>query len=481
LRIIRFRSPHSARSLRFRNRHCRPIARAGLGRASSLLASGGWHHGKGSADFARGSRQTANLCPVRGIEADDFDSPGHHMLRRSQRLRHLVIAAASLIAQCAVSGLVYADIVPEGLPERDAAAMTRMTERISEVARSARLVTVGAALIRDGRLVWTGYFGEETPGIAAGPDTRFNVASVTKLVATQTVLRLVADGQLSLDQPMAPYWVDPDIANDPRHRQLTARMALTHTSGFPNWRFFLPGGKLRFLHDPGSRYGYSGEGIEYVARYAESKLGIPFPDLVLAQVFDPLDIDDARLRIDRKAPAHVARPVDEEGKFHGHFCRPGGWCRAHGSYSAADDLVISVPDFARFLVALMDHRGYGDALALDRDRVQAFRGQDSIVRCVPSNPVPCPKHQGYGLGVEVVDYGDSRVIGHGGSDWSEMSLAYAYLPSRDGVILFVNAPNRFALEAMPRLIEALDPASPYLTKYREWASPAQPPQGEKVK
>jgi hypothetical protein len=41
------------------------------------------------------------------------------------------------------------------------------------------------------------------------------------------------------------------------------------------------------------------------------------------------------------------------------------------------------------------------------------------------------------------------------------------------VILFVNAPNAFALQAMPDLIEALDPASPHLPKYREWASQAQ--------
>jgi hypothetical protein len=61
-----------------------------------------------------------------------------------------------------------------------------------------------------------------------------------------------------------------------------------------------------------------------------------------------------------------------------------------------------------------------------------------------------------------------------------MSLAYTYLPSRDGVILFVNAPNRLALEAMPSLIEALDPASPYLGQFRLWQAQASKPEPAKT-
>lgn len=395
------------------------------------------------------------------------------MTRRFPVIRPSLMAAVWLAASCLSPFAVHAAQQPDRLPQRDEAAMAKVAERIAQVTESAGLVTVGAGLIRDGELVWTTYAGEETPGVAAGPDTRFNVASVTKIVAAETVLRLVEQGRLSLDESMAPHWVDPDVADDPRHRALTPRMALTHTSGFPNWRFFLADGKLAFLHDPGSHYGYSGEGFEYVARHAQAKLGMPFPDLMREQVFAPLGIEHARLRIDRESPAHLAQPVDEDGAFPGHFCRPNGWCREHGSWSAADDLTIGVPEFARFLIAVMDHDGYGESLAHERDRVHTDRGEDRAVRCESSDAVTCPRQQGYGLGFEVLRYDDMHVIGHGGSDWSEMSLAYAYLPARDGVIVFVNAPTRRALEAMPDLIEALDPASPYLSKYREWREKAR--------
>ncbi|WP_116808206.1 serine hydrolase domain-containing protein [Steroidobacter cummioxidans] len=102
------------------------------------------------------------------------------------------------------------------------------------------VLTAGVGVIDDGNLVWTGYYGEPEPGVPASAKTRFNVASITKTVAAETALRLVAKGKLDLDEPLAPYWIDPDIAHDPRREQLTARMVLNHTSGFPNWRFSAP-------------------------------------------------------------------------------------------------------------------------------------------------------------------------------------------------------------------------------------------------
>lgn len=388
------------------------------------------------------------------------------------RLDLLLIPFCTLLLVAMAPDPVHAATDAQGLPHRDRAAMSEVARRLTAVTEAAGLNTVGAGLIRDGRLVWSHYAGVESHGVPAGHRTRLNVASVTKLVAAETILRLVAQERLSLDEPMAPYWVDPDIQDDPRHAQLTARMALTHATGFPNWRFMLPGGKLALLRDPGA-YGYSGEGFDYVARYAQAKLGIAFPDLVREQVFEPLGIKAASIRIDRKAPAHVARPLDGESKFHGYFCRPGGWCREHGSFSAADDLLISVPEFARFLIALMTHSGYGNALAQERDRVQVSRGSERTVDCSAAADIRCPVAQGYGLGVEVLDFDQFHIIGHSGSDWSETSLAYAYLPAHDGVILFVNAPNDCATQAMPALLEALDPASPYLPKLREWAAHAR--------
>ena len=330
------------------------------------------------------------------------------------------------------------------------------------------VVTAAVGLIDDGNLVWTGYYGEQDPGVPASPKTRFNVASITKTVTAETVLRLVAEGELDLDAPLAPYWIDPDIANDPRREQLTARMVLNHTTGFPNWRFFRPDGKLAFENSPGAIYGYSGEGFEYLARAVENKLRQPFPRLVETYLFKPIGMTASTLEIHREGLTNLARPVDERSIFPGYYCRPNGACRKEGSYSAADDMITTVPDYARFLISVMGEESHDSKLASERNRVQSDKGQDRVVHCNADGTAACPRSQGYGLGFEVIDYEEFKVVGHGGSDWSEQAIAYFYEPSNDAVIVFLNAPNRRALSAMPELISLLDPHSPYLSYYRAW-------------
>lgn len=362
------------------------------------------------------------------------------------------------------AGVVRADLPSAGADRAIAAILERHG-----------VVTAGIGVMRDGALVWEGYFGEQSPGVPATSGTRFNVASITKTITAETILRLVGQQRLSLDEPMAPHWVDPDIAGDPRQALLTPRMALTHTTGFPNWRFFLRGGKLTFQHAPGERYGYSGEGMEYVARFAERKLDRPFPDLVAEVLFEPLGMTHSSVVVRRADAATIARPVDAAGKFYGYYCRPEGegWCRPEGSYSAADDMVTTVRDYSAFLRSVAGAEGYGPDIAADRDRVQADKGDQRILDCDAVPDVPCPGRQGYGLGFNVLDYGDAVVLGHGGADWSEVSLAYVSKPSRSGVIVFLNAPNRRALAAMPEILQLIDPDSPFLPEHRRWLAEAQ--------
>jgi hypothetical protein len=62
--------------------------------------------------------------------------------------------------------------------------------------------------------------------------------------------------------------VDPDIAQDPWHKLLTPRLSLTHQTGFTNWRHHTEN-VLQIQWEPGTQTGYSGEGYDYVARFAD--------------------------------------------------------------------------------------------------------------------------------------------------------------------------------------------------------------------
>jgi CubicO group peptidase (beta-lactamase class C family) len=336
------------------------------------------------------------------------------------------------------------------------------------------IVTAGFGILQNGELVWSHFYGEESPGVVASASTRFNAASITKQVSAEAALRLAAAGELDLDAPLAQYWIDPDIAADPRRDQLTARRVLNHTSGFPNWRFFRADHTLAFEHDPGTHYGYSGEGFEYLARAIERKLGQPFPAVVRRTVFEPIGMPDTVIAVQREGLTHVARPVDADGVFHGYYCRPdSGGCTPDGAYSAADEMLITVPDYARFLIALLHGSGYDAATTAERDRVYTDRGDERLIDCRAIPDAECPLAQGYGLGHEVAKFAHHSVLGHSGSDWSEQSLGYVYQPTGDGLIVFLNAPNARALAAMPRILDLLDPSSPFLQRYSVWLERAQ--------
>src|SRR5688572_20191762 len=136
--------------------------------------------------------------------------------------------------------------------------------------KEANVPAAGVAIIEEGKLKYAKIFGElkkGSPSPQAQPgNTIFQVASLTKPVVEVLTLRLVTAGQWNLDEPLAKYWIDPDVQNDPHHKKLTTRHVLTHQSGFPNWRTMNASKRLGFISEPGTKVQYSGEGLEYLRR-----------------------------------------------------------------------------------------------------------------------------------------------------------------------------------------------------------------------
>jgi CubicO group peptidase (beta-lactamase class C family) len=121
--------------------------------------------------------------------------------------------------------------------EYPASVKSELHKTLAQIMQENKVNTAGIGVIKNGRLAFSGYYGEQAPGIPASESTRFNIASITKVVTAETILKLVDEGRISLDEPMSTYWIDPDIAGDVRHKTLTPRIALNHTTGFPNWRY----------------------------------------------------------------------------------------------------------------------------------------------------------------------------------------------------------------------------------------------------
>jgi CubicO group peptidase (beta-lactamase class C family) len=139
----------------------------------------------------------------------------------------------------------------------------------------------------------------------------FYGASLSKAVFGYIVSQLANEGLIDLDKPLQEYFDVPipemdfdrewrgfkNLANDDRYKQITARMCLSHTTGFPNWRWisrtgeFQPEGKIQFYFDPGTNYSYSGEGIRLLQIVIEKISGKGLEQLARERVFDPLNMD----------------------------------------------------------------------------------------------------------------------------------------------------------------------------------------------
>ncbi len=343
---------------------------------------------------------------------------------------------------------------------------TELNTAFSALIKKHHINTAGVAVIKNQKVIWQNQFGVQSPGVVANTNTLFDVASVTKTITAETILRLVAQGKLLLDESVAPYWIDPDLKDNPNLAKLTPRMLLNHMSGFMNWRYFSKDKKLNFVHPPGSTFGYSGEGFEYLAKYAENKLEVPFEQLVQETIFKPLGMNNAFFAVHKEHFPRIAKQLDKEGKFYGYYCHPYGYCQKEGSYSAAANLVISVEDYATFLLSAMAGEGLTQKLKKERNTMQGIQFRQNDIDCGEVSDVICPTQLGYGLGWSISHWPEGKIIGHRGTNWSVASLAYYYPYSGDGLIIFFNAPNKAGLAGMVDALKLLDPDSPELPGYK---------------
>ncbi|MCC3160609.1 beta-lactamase family protein [Hymenobacter sp. 15J16-1T3B] len=206
-----------------------------------------------------------------------------------------------------------------------------LTRRIQQITDSARVAGLAVVVFNHRRAVYRHAFGVKSTA-SRQPlqfDTEFYGASLSKAVFAVLVLKLVEEGQLTLDEPLQHYlprpiyeyapktrWHDDyrALRTDSLYRRITARMCLSHTSGLPNWRWDEPDQQLRVHGRPGARYGYSGEGLVYLQVVLEHKLGRPLEALMQEKVFGPLGMTTSSYQWQPRFEADYALGHDAGGK-----------------------------------------------------------------------------------------------------------------------------------------------------------------------
>jgi len=201
----------------------------------------------------------------------------------------------------------------------------------------------------------------------ATPTTLYDLASLTKVVATTAAaMRLADEERLSLDDRVVdhlPWW----SGGDPRKEDVTLRQLLLHRAGLPGYeQFFREArgradyeraiGALRLEYDPGSRTRYSDIGLMTLGFVVEEVTDRPLGEHVGETLWDPLGMMDTDFLPDpallpRIAPTEVdtaLRDVHLHGVVHDENAWAMGGRAGHaGLFSTVADLAV----FARMMLA----------------------------------------------------------------------------------------------------------------------------------
>lgn len=230
---------------------------------------------------------------------------------------------------------------------------------VTRLMRAAEVTGVGIAILNDGKVAYMKSYGlrEKEKTLPLTPDSVMTAASLSKSTFAYMVMELVQEKIIDLDKPVYQYLPKPlpeytayrDLAGDPRYKKITTRMLLSHTTGFPNWRWINEDRKLNINFEPGSRYAYSGEGIDLLQLIVETVTGKPLEELMESRVFQPLGMTRTSMVWQVRFESDYANGYDEYGRSLG----PERRTKA----DAAGSMQTTLRDFTRLVQAVENGEG----------------------------------------------------------------------------------------------------------------------------
>lgn len=230
-----------------------------------------------------------------------------------------------------------------------------MESTVTRIMDKAGVPGLSLAIINGSEIVYAGGFGvrNTSGGEPVDAETIFAAASFSKTVFAYIVMLLVDEGVIDLDEPLYRYLDKPlpqyaryaDLEGDDRYKQVTARIVLSHTTGFPNWRFLTEDRRLAFFWSPGRRFGYSGEGIELLQMVVEEVTGEGLEELARSRVFGPLGMTRTGYVWHDWFGDNFANPHDGYGR--------SKRFRRRMEADAAGSMATTAGDYARLLVAML--------------------------------------------------------------------------------------------------------------------------------
>ncbi len=324
-------------------------------------------------------------------------------------------------------------------------ATSKIDATVTRLMRDAEVTGVGLAILNDGKITYLKSYGvrDKEKSLPLTEDSVMTGASFTKVAFAYLVMQLVDEKILNLDKPVYQYLPKPiseyveykDVANDPRVKRITARILLSHTSGFANWRAFEDDRKLKIHFEPGSRYAYSGEGIILLQVVIEAVTRQSLKELMQTRVFKPLGMTRTSMVWEDRFESDYANGYDEYGRSLGPQRRKNA--------DAAGSLQTTPRDYARFMLAMMQGQGLSretrELMLSPQIQIFSKRQFPTLATDVTDANKPIRLSYGLGWGLYWTPYG--KAFFKEGHDEGWRNYAVCFDKSKIGIVIMTNSSN----------------------------------------
>ena len=282
----------------------------------------------------------------------------------------------------------------------------------------------------------------------------FYAASLSKPLFSFIVMKLVDLEKIDLDKPLVEYLENPlysyefprdyesfkDLKTDKRYEKITARMCLSHTTGFPNWRYIRESSidmekQLEIEFEPGTFYSYSGEGIQLLQFVVEQITNKGLEELAQEYVFKPFEMDFTSFLWQEKFDTNYAV---------GHYKKRKTLKRRKRNQEyAAGSMETTPEDYAKFIQAMLAQKGLNDSIydeffksQIRIDSKQQF-GKNRLIKTAENNDIELS----YALGFGTYKTPFGKAIFKEGhiQGWEHYTIFY---PSQNiGIVIMSNSSN----------------------------------------
>jgi len=315
-------------------------------------------------------------------------------------------------------------------------------------------------------------------------DTIFDLASLTKPLATATSIMILAErGALALDEPAARYV--PEFGEHGKQR-ITLRQLLTHVAGLPADTPLedFDRGKMEALrriyaltprNEPGTKFTYSDVGFLVLEEVVRRVSGQQLDEFTRANIWDPLAMPETgflpppALR-DRAAPTELRRGAFMVGEVHDpRAYRVGGVAGHAGLFSSARDLT-------RYTQALLQKGTLEGRRVLSAESVRAMFARHDV----PGGIRTLGWDSRSAFATQRGDALSRTAVGHGGYTGTSLWLD----PARDIFVLFLSnrvhpegkgAVNALVADITNATVKLLSPSKPASPEPAPGGAPARAP------